>query len=143
MTTKKISGRGRPRRFDLDAAIAVSMDLFHQRGYDGVGVAELSKTLGITAPSLYAAFGSKRKLFEQVLQRYAQQEGRWIPAIFMTEAPLETVVYTLFVRAATIYTSDPKHPGCLIMDSTRNCGDEAARVLTARFRQASRRSYPC
>ncbi|MEL6383497.1 MAG: TetR/AcrR family transcriptional regulator [Cyanobacteria bacterium J06626_18] len=140
MTTKKASNRGRPRGFDLDAAIAIAMDLFHQRGYDGVGVAELSKTIGITAPSLYAAFGSKRELFEQVLQRYAQQEGCWMPAIFMTEEPLETVIHTLFISAAEVYTRDPEHLGCLIIDGTRNCGDPQAQALTAGFRQASRQA---
>lgn len=138
MTTTKISGRGRPRGFDVDKAIAIAMDLFHQRGYDGVGVAELSKTMGITAPSLYAAFGSKRQLFEQVLQRYAQQEGCWMPALLNAEGPLETVMRELLIQASAVYTSDPERRGCLVMDSTRNCGDEQARALTVTIRQASR-----
>ncbi|MEO1391942.1 MAG: TetR/AcrR family transcriptional regulator [Cyanobacteria bacterium J06634_5] len=137
MTTKKIGKRGRPRGFDLDSAIATALDLFHRRGYDGVGVAELSKSIGITAPSLYSAFGNKRSLFERVLKQYVTTNGGWLPAALAEEGDLGRVIPHLFVRAAEVYTSDPEHCGCLVMDSTRNCGDEAAKALTAGFQQAT------
>ena len=72
MAATKISGsRGRPRSFDLDQAIDIAMKLFHARGYDAVGVAELVAALGIKPPSFYAAFGSKAGLLERALERYA------------------------------------------------------------------------
>lgn len=138
MTTKKISGRGRPRGFDLEAAIATAMDLFHQRGYDGVGVAELSKTIGITAPSLYSAFGSKCELFERALQHYAQVAGGWLPEVLAIEDRLEAVIGQMFACAAEIYTANPERPGCLIIDGTRNCTDAQAQALTAGFRRMTR-----
>lgn len=138
MTTKKMLGRGRPRGFDLEAAIATAMDLFHRRGYDGVGVAELSKTIGITAPSLYSAFGSKCELFERVLQHYAQVAGGWLPEVLATEDRLEGLINRLFVQAAESYTASPDCPGCLILDGTRNCTDAQAQALTAGFRQMTR-----
>jgi TetR/AcrR family transcriptional regulator, repressor for divergent bdcA len=114
------------------------MNLFHQRGYDGVGVAELSQAIGIAAPSLYSAFGSKRELFEQVLQHYVEMNGCWLPTALATEDRIEDVVSHLFRRAAEVYTAHPDCPGCLILDGTRNCGDAEARALTAGFRQATR-----
>ncbi len=57
----------------MDAAIDTAMKLFHARGYDAVGVAELGEELGITPPSFYAAFGSKAGLLERVLKRYEEQ----------------------------------------------------------------------
>ena len=72
MTTTNISrARGRPRRFDPDEALATAQRLFHQRGYDAVGVVDLTKALGINPPSFYAAFGSKASLYARVLERYA------------------------------------------------------------------------
>jgi TetR/AcrR family transcriptional regulator, repressor for divergent bdcA len=138
VVTKKIAGRGRPRGFDLEGAIATAMNLFHQRGYDGVGVAELSQAMGIAAPSLYSAFGSKRALFEKVLQHYVEMNGAWLPTALAAEDPLEDVMTALFIRAAEVYTADPDCLGCLIIDGTRNCGDAKARALTAGFRQATR-----
>lgn len=138
MTTIKKSKRGRPREFDLDGAIAIALDLFHRKGYDGVGVAELSKSMGITAPSLYSAFGNKRSLFEQVLKRYVQEHGGWLPAALAMEGDLETVMTHFFLRAAEVYTADPNCCGCLVMDATRNCSDDEAKALTAEFQKATR-----
>ncbi|MEO0648896.1 MAG: TetR/AcrR family transcriptional regulator, partial [Cyanobacteria bacterium J06650_10] len=143
MTTKKIDPkaskkRGRPRQFDLDKAISTALDLFHRRGYDGVGVAELSKSMGITAPSLYSAFGNKRSLFEQVLKHYIQTRGCWLPTALATEGELESTITHFFSKAAEIYTDDPERCGCLVMDATRNCSDEEAKALTAGMQQATR-----
>ena len=44
-----------------------ALALFHERGYDAVGVAELSQATGVKPPSLYAAFGSKQGLFERAV----------------------------------------------------------------------------
>ena len=52
-------GRGRPRSFDRNAALFKALELFWKRGYEPVSVAELCTAMGINAPSLYAAFGSK------------------------------------------------------------------------------------
>ena len=49
--------RGRPRSFDRDQALDVAMYEFWRRGFDAVSVAELTASMGITPPSLYAAFG--------------------------------------------------------------------------------------
>ena len=138
MVTKEKGGRGRPRKFDVDKAISQAMDLFHRNGYDGVGVAELSQTIGITAPSLYAAFGSKRELFKQVLQRYAQTQGCWLPKALAEGNSLEQSISLLFLRAAEAYSADPERPGCLVIDGTRNCGDVEVCELTAKMRRAVR-----
>lgn len=137
VTTKKIQ-RGRPRGFDVEAAITTATDLFHKRGYDGVGVAELSKAIGIKAPSLYSAFGSKYELFERVLQYYAQTEGGWLPKALALEDTLEAAMAEVFVRAAETYTANPERPGCLIIDGTRNCTDDQAQTLTSGFCRMTR-----
>jgi TetR/AcrR family transcriptional regulator, repressor for divergent bdcA len=137
VTTKKIAGRGRPRGFDVDEAIAIATDLFRRRGYDDVGVAELSAKMGITAPSLYSAFGSKRELFERSLQHYVQTNGDWVPAALATGDSLEVGIYNLFVRAAEFYSVERDRPGCLVLDGTRNCGDAEARSLTAVYRRGT------
>lgn len=73
--TKMSRPRGRPRSFDLDKAVDTAIKLFQARGYDAVGVAELSAALGIKPPSFYAAFGSKAGLLERALKRYGESEA--------------------------------------------------------------------
>ncbi len=51
--------------------IECAIVLFHQKGYDGVGVQEIADVAGITKPTLYHYFGSKYGLLEAVIkERY-------------------------------------------------------------------------
>lgn len=70
-TTKPTKRAKRPA-FDREQGVAVAQALFHARGYDAVGVAELTQALNILPPSLYAAYGSKVDLYERTLRRYAE-----------------------------------------------------------------------
>jgi len=53
ITTKIQRKRGRPSAFDRNIAIDVALELFWQKGYEGVGVAELGEAIEINPPSLY------------------------------------------------------------------------------------------
>jgi AcrR family transcriptional regulator len=44
-----------------------ALELFTARGYDGVGVQEIVEAAGVTKPTLYHHFGSKRGLLRAVL----------------------------------------------------------------------------
>ena len=61
---------GRPLSFDRAAALAVAMRLFWQHGFEATSIAELTQAMGITPPSLYAAFGDKRGLFREAVALY-------------------------------------------------------------------------
>ena len=67
---------GRPRGFDEDGALEAAMRLFWEQGYDATGVADLTKAMGITPPSLYAAFGGKEELFRRAVDRYVAGPAR-------------------------------------------------------------------
>jgi len=151
VTTKKISpdlaqrvekgkpaGRGRPRAFDAEAAVDTAMALFHRHGYDAVGVAELGEAIGVKAPSLYAAFGSKKGLFERALQRYADTDGDFLYRTLDDEGSVAEVIGRFFIRAAEVYGAPGGLPGCLVLDSTRNCSDPEVKAVTAALRETGR-----
>lgn len=69
MTTDKARVRGRPRRYDPEAAIKTAQQLFHRDGYDAVSVSDVTAALGINPPSFYAAIRSKAGLYARVLDR--------------------------------------------------------------------------
>lgn len=92
--------------------------LFHARGYSDVGVAELSSTIGVAPPSLYAAFGSKAELFAAVVDRYAERQGGWAGEALAKAADTADGVRRLFAAAVDAYTRYPV-PGCLVMEGVR------------------------
>src|SRR6187551_2996735 len=70
--TSLARGRGRPRAFEREAALARATRLFWLKGYEATSIAELTEAMGIGSPSLYAAFGSKEALYAEALRHYCE-----------------------------------------------------------------------
>lgn len=67
--------------------------LFRERGFKGVGVAELMQEAGLTHGAFYGQFGSKDELMaEAVARAYEQLEARWDHAARTADDPLRGVV---------------------------------------------------
>nr|WP_207462427.1 TetR/AcrR family transcriptional regulator [Azospirillum sp. SYSU D00513] len=130
--------RGRPRAFDLDQAVERAMLLFHSRGYDAVGVAELGTELGIKPPSLYAAFGSKAGLFERALRRYAEGEANLFARARAGGGTVAEVLQRTLLEAARSYPERGGVAGCLVLDGARNSADPQARALALAAKAAAR-----
>lgn len=65
---------GRPREFDLDATLDHIKDLFWDRGYDAVSLADLMEATGLQKGSLYKAYGDKRSMYLKALARYNSEQ---------------------------------------------------------------------
>lgn len=65
---------GRPREFDLDATLDQIKDLFWDRGYDAVSLADLMEATGLQKGSLYKAYGDKRSMYLKALARYNSEQ---------------------------------------------------------------------
>jgi AcrR family transcriptional regulator len=63
---------GRPRSFSLEAALDRAIPIFWAKGFDGASFRDLTNAMGISPPSLMAAFGDKRGLFDAAVARYAE-----------------------------------------------------------------------
>lgn len=59
----------RPRTFDEDLVVARAAEVFGRLGYNACSVDDLVAATALQRGSLYKAFGSKRGLFERVLDR--------------------------------------------------------------------------
>jgi AcrR family transcriptional regulator len=60
----------RTRAFDDLAAVRAARDLFWEKGYEAVSLVDLQKVTGLSRSSIYAAYGSKRELFERASLNY-------------------------------------------------------------------------
>ena len=72
---------GRPLSFDRDKALDAAVLQFWRTGYESTSVAELTHAMGITAPSLYTAFGDKESLFLECLDKYANPGPKTTPEL--------------------------------------------------------------
>jgi len=121
-----IAVRGRPREFDVDKALASALRIFWARGYEGASLTDLTEAMGITRPSLYAAFGNKEALFRQALDLYEREKQAFMrPAL---EQPTAKAVAQRLMQGAidTYADMDECAPrGCLGIITSTACGAEA------------------
>jgi AcrR family transcriptional regulator len=118
---------GRPREFDVDKALDLALQVFWSKGYEGASMADLTEAMGITRPSLYAAFGNKEELFRKTLDRYVDGPGGYVQ-VALAKPTIRAVVEHLLYKAADAVT-DPDHPaGCLAVQGALSCGDAAESI---------------
>jgi len=122
---------GRPRTFDRDVAVTQAMHLFWEHGFDATSLSQLKAGIGggITAPSFYAAFGSKQALFSEVMERYLDTHGRVTDSLFDTSLPPRDAIELTLRRSAKMQC-EPDHPkGCLVaLGLLSACSDESKAI---------------
>ena len=135
---EKPKRRGRPRAFDRDEALQKAQALFHAHGYEGVGVAALAEAMGVNPPSLYAAFGSKAALYEEVLARYDCAASPMRDLLAPGGDPAAAL--SAFLReAAATYAADRQAPGCLVLEGSRGVDPDASCRARAFFNNSCNR----
>lgn len=113
--------RGRPRSFDRETALEAAVRVFWQQGYEATSIADLTRVMGIGPPSLYAAFGDKQTLFEEVIANYVEQVGGFIDRAVTEEPTARGAVARLLHEAAVEYTMTGRPTGCLVVSAATNC----------------------
>jgi AcrR family transcriptional regulator len=118
---------GRPRAFDEEAVLDRAAEVFWRHGYEGASLSALTGAMGINRPSLYAAFGSKRQLFERAFARY--HGTKVADARAALGQPTAYAVVEAFLRSsADGLTADDQPAGCLSIQGGLACSAENARV---------------
>jgi AcrR family transcriptional regulator len=117
--------RGRPRNFSRELAVRKATELFWERGYEGTTVEQLQEAMGgISAPSFYAAFGSKEALFREALQCHAQSEGAAGLQALADGKTARSSVDGALRAAVAVYTQRGRPRGCLLVLGAINCMPE-------------------
>jgi AcrR family transcriptional regulator len=104
------------------------MAVFWKHGYDTTSIAQLTDALGIGAPSLYAAFGDKRTLFLEALDRYLRTYGAFSQRALAEEPDARDAVERLLREAAAAYTRPDRPRGCLLITAATNCSPQSADI---------------
>lgn len=118
---------GRPRSFDRETALDAAMHLFWSHGFEATSISDLIRTMGITPPSLYAAFGDKRQLFRACIERYLGGSGAATIVRSIAHAvTARDAAHDLLTAAAVGDTGDSTPPGCLLASSIVSSSADAA-----------------
>jgi AcrR family transcriptional regulator len=111
----------RHREFNEDDVLDRAMEVFWRHGYDGASFAELTKAMRLSSPSIYAAFGNKRGLFDAVLGRYRARRMAFKEWAFSGRTAREVAERVLL--GAADWLVDPREPvGCLSVQAGVSAG---------------------
>ena len=118
---------GRPPSFDRPVALQQAMLLFWRHGYEATSLSDLTRCLGVTPPTIYSAFGSKKGLFLEAVDLYLS--GKSSPAAIIDAATsAREAALILMDGAAVAFTGEETPPGCMLATSAISVSTEAADV---------------
>ena len=108
---------GRAMKFDRNDAVEWAMNEIWKKGYEACSVKYMSEQLGITRSSFYNTFGSREKLFLEVLDRYMKQSPDYgLTEVDNTESALRTLSSTIRT-VIKLRVIDQEARGCLTVNS--------------------------
>ena len=145
---EKVASRGRPREFDTELALGAALRVFWAKGYEGASLSDLTDEMGITRPSLYAAFGNKEALFRQALDLYERDKLTYIGDAIKAPTARDVAERLLMGSVDAATTGDCK--GCMgviasvacqsvepsIRDDVNARAESSRRAIIARMQQA-------
>jgi AcrR family transcriptional regulator len=123
----------RPREFDRELALERATGVFWAKGYASTSTEDLIATMGIGRQSLYNAFGDKRALYLEALERY--QRATTAGHLQRLKAPVSPLVGVEALLLGLIAEDDGQRAmGCMGVGAVSEfgAGDPAIAELRAR-----------
>jgi AcrR family transcriptional regulator len=112
--------------------LSAATHLLYQRGLDGIGVAELCTTIGVSKETLYRHFNSKEGLVQAVLEARSDRVVRWLhdAAAGAGEEPAAQLAAVFDALAG--WHAEPTFRGCAILNAATQQHTGPARTIAAR-----------
>jgi AcrR family transcriptional regulator len=121
-TTHEWWRMARPRTFNEEVVVAHAAEVFGRLGFHACSIDDLVAATALQRGSLYKAFGSKRGLFEKVLEQALTGEWHGDPAAL-----------DLLITALRELAPADLPIASLCRDALHTYGGDAARLLGARL----------
>lgn len=123
---------GRPREFEVDAALDAAIIVFTERGYHGTSITDLKAAMGLTAGSIYKAFKDKKAIFLAAFDRYKQVRAALLEQRLATATTGRERIQAILYFYADAACGETGRRGCLAIGAAVELAlfdaDVAARV---------------
>ncbi|MFI7701070.1 TetR/AcrR family transcriptional regulator [Nonomuraea sp. NPDC049480] len=125
---------GRPREFSDRAVVDAAMEVFWEKGYEATTTQDLCARTGLGRGSLYNAFGSKHRLYEEAIRRYAETRAEAQLAMLAEQGSVRERLRDLMLGVIDADMADPGRRGCLALNAATEASgrDEAVAGLVRR-----------
>src|SRR4030088_3592079 len=108
---------GRPREFSDPVVVAAAMEVFWEKGYEATTTQDLCTRTGLGRGSLYNAYGSKHRLYEEAVRRYAATKAETQLAMLAEPGPVRERLRELMLGVIDTDLADPGRRGCLALNA--------------------------
>ena len=124
----------RTQEFDTGRVLGDARRVFWDKGFDATSIADLESATGLGRSSIYHGFGSKRGLFDAVIQDYMETVLRPRLELLRNPAPRGEGIsrYLASLSDVLVKSADRSTSrGCLLLNTAAGIAgsDEALRVL--------------
>jgi TetR/AcrR family transcriptional regulator, transcriptional repressor for nem operon len=112
------------------------MECFWRRGYEATSLRDLTSAMGLTAPSIYNAFGDKQKLFGRALEQYIERTTRERLRRLQEELPPKEAIRRFFAEIVDHSINDKHRKGCFLVNSALEVAPHDAKcraIIAAQF----------
>jgi TetR/AcrR family transcriptional regulator, transcriptional repressor for nem operon len=103
----------RPREFDEAAVPGAAW----RRGFEATSTRDLGRSMSLSAPSLYNAFGDKRALFARRVEHYLDHTTRMWLRRLEASFPPKHAIHEFFDDIIERSIDDRKRKGCFLVNS--------------------------
>jgi TetR/AcrR family transcriptional repressor of nem operon len=118
MSTHEITRpRGRPREFDMNAALDQAIRVFREQGYNATSIPDLIAAMGLASGSIYKAFRDKRAVFLAAYDRYTLLRNEQIAAVARTAKPARDRLRDVLAFYVESARGIEGRRGCLVVGS--------------------------
>lgn len=119
----------RTRQFDEVSLRREALGFFWTRGFDATSIESISAATGVGNGSIYAAYGSKRGLFEQVLGDYCATRVEIVKHAMDGGDTIDASIRRFFAVIVEDCATQPNRRGCLMLNTIAEWSDRDAAIL--------------